>query len=158
MKQTKKFGVSRNAKSVSRLRCFSRQTTQNSIDIIQRSLLNCAPCVPLRLTCLLAYAPFSSSIGALRAFVLSCYKYHCVCRLYVQRHMQRCKFSILDGKHPFWANLPQKIKIVSLSWNLVPRLIQICKIQWWCFFFSIFDRKYIFWANLVQKIEIASLN
>ena len=24
-------------------------------------------------------------------------------------------FSVLDGKHPFWANLVQKIKIVSLS-------------------------------------------
>ena len=34
-------------------------------------------------------------------------------------------FSVLDRKNPFWANLVQKIKIVSLSWNLVPRLIRI---------------------------------
>ena len=30
-------------------------------------------------------------------------------------HRQRCEFSVLDRKHPFWANLAQKIKIVSLS-------------------------------------------
>ena len=28
-------------------------------------------------------------------------------------------FSVLDWKHPFWANLVQKVKIVSLSWKLV---------------------------------------
>ena len=32
-------------------------------------------------------------------------------------------FSVLDGKYIFWTNLPQKIKIVSLSWNLLPTLI-----------------------------------
>ena len=36
-------------------------------------------------------------------------------------------FPVLDQKYPFWANLVQKIKIVSFSWNLVPRLIWICK-------------------------------
>ena len=41
-------------------------------------------------------------------------------------------FLILDWKHPFWVNLVHKIKIVCLSWNLVPRLIQICRTQWWC--------------------------
>ena len=30
-------------------------------------------------------------------------------------HTQRCEFSLLDRKHPFWASLAQKIKIVSLS-------------------------------------------
>ena len=30
-------------------------------------------------------------------------------------HTQRCEFSVLDRKHPFWANLAQKIKIASLS-------------------------------------------
>ena len=38
--------------------------------------------------------------------------------------------SALDWKYPVWANLVRKIKIVSLSWNLVPRLFQICKIRW----------------------------
>ena len=36
---------------------------------------------------------------------------------------QRWEFSVLDRKHPFWTNLTQKIKVVSRSWNLVPRTI-----------------------------------
>ena len=38
---------------------------------------------------------------------------------------------------PFLPNLVQKIKIVSLSWNVLPRLIWICRILWWysCFLF-----------------------
>ena len=36
--------------------------------------------------------------------------------------------SVFDWKYPLWANLIQKIKIVSLSWNLVPRLIWLCGI------------------------------
>ena len=39
------------------------------------------------------------------------------------------------GNSLFWVNLVQKIKIVSLSWNLVPKLIEICRIQrWWSHF------------------------
>ena len=33
-------------------------------------------------------------------------------------------FSVLDREYPFGGNLVQKIKIVSLSRNLVPTLIQ----------------------------------
>ena len=44
-------------------------------------------------------------------------------------------FPVLDRKHRLWANLVQKIKIVSLSWNLVPRLIRIYRIQQWCSLF-----------------------
>ena len=33
------------------------------------------------------------------------------------------RFSVLDRKYPFLENLVQKIKLVSLSSNLVPRLI-----------------------------------
>ena len=32
----------------------------------------------------------------------------------------KCNFSVLDWNYAFWANLVEKIKIVSLSWNLVP--------------------------------------
>ena len=39
---------------------------------------------------------------------------------------QKCDFSDLGRKYPFWPYLVQKIKIVSLSWKLVPRLIRIC--------------------------------
>ena len=47
-------------------------------------------------------------------------------------------FFVFNRKYPFWANFVQKIKIVSLRWNLIPRLIRICRIQWWCsrFMFS----------------------
>ena len=49
--------------------------------------------------------------------------------------MMMFRFSIFNQKYPFWANLFQQFKIVSLGWNLVPRLIQICSIQWWCSLF-----------------------
>ena len=32
--------------------------------------------------------------------------------------------------YPFWVNLVQKLKIVSLNWNLVLRIISIRRIQW----------------------------
>ena len=43
--------------------------------------------------------------------------------------------SLFDWKYLFWVNLIQKLKIISLSWNFVPRLIQICRIPWWCSLF-----------------------
>ena len=52
------------------------------------------------------------------------------------RLIQKCRnqwwgpLFFLDQKYPFWKNLVQKIKIVNLSCNLVPRLIQTCRIQW----------------------------
>ena len=45
-------------------------------------------------------------------------------------------FFVFQWKYPFWANLVQKIKIVTLSWKLASSLIRICRIQWWCSFFS----------------------
>ena len=62
-------------------------------------------------------------------------------------------FSVLEQKNPFWVNLVKKIKIVSLSWNLVPRLIWISEIQWRCSV-SVSNHKYRSWANLVQKFKI----
>ena len=41
-----------------------------------------------------------------------------------------CSLFLSDCKHIFWANLVRKIKIVSLSWNLIPRLIRTCRIHW----------------------------
>ena len=40
-------------------------------------------------------------------------------------------FSVSEWKYPFWAKLVQKVKIICLSWNLVPTPIRTCKIQWW---------------------------
>ena len=44
-------------------------------------------------------------------------------------------FSFLDRKYPFLVNLVQKFKFVALTWNLVLRLLRICKILWWCSLF-----------------------
>ena len=74
----------------------------------------------------------------------------------MQNSMVVFTFLVFDQKCPFWVNLVQKVRIISLSWNLVPTLIRISRIQWWCSL-SGFDREYTFWANLVQKIKIFSL-
>ena len=47
----------------------------------------------------------------------------------MQNSMVVFTFAALDQKYLFGANLVQKIKIASLSWNLLPRLIQIRRIQ-----------------------------
>ena len=54
------------------------------------------------------------------------------------RHMQICGFSAFGRKYPLCINLVCKIEIVSLSWNLVPRLIWLCRIQWLCSLLKMF--------------------
>ena len=44
-------------------------------------------------------------------------------------HAEMCDFSVLCQKYPFWANLVQKIKTVSLSLNLLLRLIHIYRVE-----------------------------
>ena len=60
---------------------------------------------------------------------------------YINSNMQNSivvfNFSVLKWKHLFWANLVQKIKLVNLNQNLVPILIRICGIQWWCLLFCL---------------------
>ena len=71
---------------------------------------------------------------------------------------QKIFFIFLDRKYTFWVNLVQKIKIVSLSWNLLPKLFRICKIQWWWSLFlweallASFVRKIhlVFWCYLIN--------
>ena len=58
---------------------------------------------------------------------------------------------------PFSGKFGPKTQIVSLSWNLVLRLIQICEIPWWCSLFVFLIRK-PFWVNLVQKIKTVSVS
>ena len=36
-------------------------------------------------------------------------------------------FSVFDHKHPFWANLVHKFKIVCSKWNLIQRLFEFAK-------------------------------
>ena len=38
-------------------------------------------------------------------------------------------FCVLDGKHPFYANLVRNIKIVNWNWNLLIRLIKNLNMQ-----------------------------
>ena len=71
----------------------------------------------------------------------------------MQKSMALFNFSALDQKHHLGVNLVQKIKLVSLSWNLVPRLIPTCRIQWRCSLFC-FGSETHFWANLAPKIKL----
>ena len=63
----------------------------------------------------------------------------------------KCDFSVFGRKF-------QKFKIISLSWNLVARLIRICRTQRWSSFFSALDWKCPIWTNLVNKVKIVTLN
>ena len=89
-------------------------------------------------------------------------------------------FFVFGRKYSVWDNLVQKINIVSLRWNLIPRIIWICWIQWCCSLFSFLTgntllgqiwsklsiftafmfpiRNALFCVNLVQKIKIISLS
>ena len=78
--------------------------------------------------------------------------------------------TVFNWKCLFWVNLVQKHKIISLSSNFVPRLIQICRSPWWSslFFFSTgntffwkFDPKkqncqfeMKFWTRLIWRCRI----
>ena len=76
----------------------------------------------------------------------------------MQNLMMLFWFFVFEWKCSFWANLVQKVKIVTLCWNLVPTVIRTCRIQWRCSFFFVFEWKCRFWANLVQKIKIVTLS
>ena len=72
--------------------------------------------------------------------------------------MMAFTFSILYWKYPFLTYLVQKSKVVSLSWKLVPRLIRLCRIQWWCSVFPFSTVNTLFMGNSFQKMKIASLS
>ena len=59
-----------------------------------------------------------------------------------------CRFEI-----PFWANLAQKIKIVTLSWNFLPRLIWSGAVHFFCF-----NWKYPFEQILSLKLKFGTRN
>ena len=63
--------------------------------------------------------------------------------------------SVFSWKCLFWVNLVQKLKIISLSWNFVPRLIQICRIPWWCSLFPLLTRKTIFEQIWSKKSKLS---
>ena len=45
-------------------------------------------------------------------------------------------FYHFQSEIPFLRNLVQNIKTVIFWWNLVAKLIRLCKIQWWCSLFQ----------------------
>ena len=58
--------------------------------------------------------------------------------IWICRIMQKIcgvHFFCFGREKPFLGKSYKKIKIVSLSWFLVPRLIWICGIHWWCSLF-----------------------
>ena len=60
-------------------------------------------------------------------------------------------FSVFDQKYP-WVNLVPKFTIVCLKWNLVTRLIQRWRIQWWCSLFLFLTKDFPFLlVNFVQR-------
>ena len=68
-------------------------------------------------------------------------------------YMQKCNFL----EYQFWANLVQKIKIVSLNWNLEPSLSQICRIQLWCELFLFWTRNTLFgkiWSQNSKLFQV----
>ena len=64
--------------------------------------------------------------------------------------MMMLTFCVLEREYLFWGNLVQKLKIVSLFWNLVPRLNWICKFKWWCLIF-LFSIEIIFFGQIGPK-------
>ena len=59
-------------------------------------------------------------------------------------------FLFLDQKKLFWANSVQNTKVVCKCWNLVPRLILMYWIQWWCQLF-LFNLRNTLFGNFGLK-------
>ena len=68
--------------------------------------------------------------------------------------MDICKSAIFCFRLeiPFLGKFGPKIKTFSLNWNLVPRLMQICRIQWWFWFFP-FSTMNTFFSKSGPKIQ-----
>ena len=64
-------------------------------------------------------------------------------------------FFVFDRKWPFWANLVQNLKTVSLRWNLIPRLIQIYRIQWRYSLFLFLTGNAVFWQIWSKKSKLS---
>ena len=73
----------------------------------------------------------------------------------MQNSMVVFTFSVSEGKCSFWANLVQKVKIINLSWNLVPTLIRIWRIQWLMFTFLFLIGHTLFGQIWSKKLKLA---
>ena len=77
--------------------------------------------------------------------------------LNLQNSMVMLAFSVLGRKYYFWANLVQKIKIVTLNWNLALKLIWICRIQCWCLVLLFQVKNTIFGGQICSRKSKLSL-
>ena len=73
----------------------------------------------------------------------------------MQNSMTLFSFFTFEWKYPFWAKLVQKIKILTLCWNLVLTLIRACRIQWWCPFFLFLIGNTLFGQISSKKSELS---
>ena len=73
----------------------------------------------------------------------------------IQNSVMLFTFFVFDWKYLCWANLVQKIKILSLSWNLIRIIIRICRIQWWCTVFSFSSGNALFYENWPKKSKLS---
>ena len=90
-------------------------------------------------------------------------KYRCVCRPLAEKLISNNNDACTSAIFPFSTKnslfgeiLFNKIKLISLNWNLVSRLIRICIIQWWCSLFC-FRPEIPFLGKSVRKIIFVSL-
>ena len=70
----------------------------------------------------------------------------------MQNAMVMLTFSFFNEKYPFGAKVGQKIKIFSLSWNVLPRINWVCKSPSYVQFFS-FRPEISFLGKSVLKNE-----
>ena len=75
----------------------------------------------------------------------------------MQNFMVVSTFSVFYRKYLFRVNLAQKLKVVSLTWNLVLRPIRISTIHWWCSLLQFSTGNTLSRAHLAQKIKVVSL-
>ena len=73
----------------------------------------------------------------------------------IQNSMVIFTFSVFDRESTFWANLVQKIKIINLSWNLVPTLTRTCRIQWWYPIFLLLIENPLFGQIWFKKLKLS---
>ena len=63
-------------------------------------------------------------------------------------------FSVLDQKHPFWADLVKKNQNCQFKLKFRAKTNLNMRNSMMMFTFSVLEHKYLSWANLVQKLKI----
>ena len=77
--------------------------------------------------------------------------------LNIQNSLVMFTFFVFLWKYPFWLTFIQKSEIVSLSWNSAPRLIWICRTQWWCSLYLFLTGSNLFLEICFKKLKLLKL-